>query len=123
MDLQKTYRDYWRCRIIEQQAQQQQAVQQARRELRRIVELLVQKFGVDRIIVFGSLVRGGFTPESDIDLAVAGLPVDAYFTAMAAVNHLTDRWVDLKPLEDLHPHFRQRVFQTGEEIYARDLCE
>ncbi|OGG44062.1 MAG: hypothetical protein A3F84_28065 [Candidatus Handelsmanbacteria bacterium RIFCSPLOWO2_12_FULL_64_10] len=44
-----------------------------------------------------------------------------YFAALAAVNRLTHLWVDLKPLEDLDPHFRQCVLTTGERVYARGV--
>jgi len=48
--------------------------------LRRYVELLKSEFGDDLVSVclFGSVARGDFRPESDIDvlLVVRGLPVD-----------------------------------------------
>jgi len=119
----KNYLAYWHSRIIKQQTHNQELIQQARTDVDRIVPLLVDEFGAIRIILFGSLVKGTFTSESDIDLAVEGIPRGHYFAAVAAVNHVTLRWVDLKPLEDLCPHFRQRILTTGEVIYARDICE
>lgn len=116
----KDYLAYWHGHVVQQQTHNQQLRQQARNDVKRIVPMLVDTFGVIRIILFGSLVKGTFTSESDIDLAVEGIPCDQYFAAMAAVNHVTHRWVDLKPLEDLLPHFRQRILTTGELIYARD---
>jgi predicted nucleotidyltransferase len=95
--------------------------QQTRADLQPIVDVLVRQFGAIRIILFGSLARGRFAPDSDIDLAVEGIAPEHYFAALAAINRLTRRWVDLKPLEDLDPHFRQRVLTTGECIYARDV--
>lgn len=61
--------------------------------------------------------------NSDIDLAVAGIPPEHYFNALAAVNRLSDSFrIDLKPLEDLEPPFYQRVIQTGECLYGADIC-
>lgn len=112
---------YWHRRRTQRQTQSQRLAQQARVDLGRIVDALVREFGAKRIILFGSLVRGRFAPGSDIDLAVEGIPHGDYFAALAAANRLTRLWVDLKPLEDLDPHFRQRVLTTGEQVYARGV--
>jgi predicted nucleotidyltransferase len=119
----KDYLTYWQGRMVQQQAHHQQLRQQARSDITRIAPLLVHEFGAIRIILFGSLVKGTFTAESDIDLAVEGILSDHYFAAMAAVNRMTPRWIDLKPLEELAPHVRQRILTTGEVIYARDNGE
>lgn len=75
--------------------------------------MLKQEFGVTRIIVFGSLVKHRFHPDSDIDIAAEGIPAADYFAAVAAVNRVSRRWVDLKPLESLDSHFRDRVLAEG----------
>lgn len=110
------YIDYWRQHSVNQAEQQQQAVDLAWQEVRRMAQCLRQEFGVQRILVFGSLVRGRFTPESDIDLAANHIPPSRYFEAVARANDFSDRWVDLKPLEDLTPYFRDRVLATGVDV-------
>jgi uncharacterized protein len=115
--------EHWRDRQRQQQRQHQQLAQQARQDLVPIVEILAYQFGVQRVILFGSLARGRFVVESDIDLAVEGIAPDVYFSALAAVNRLVDRWVDLKRWEDLDPHFQQRVLATGEVLYERDRSQ
>jgi len=115
------YVDYWRRRGAEQKRHSQRLAKQARSDLERIVTALVGEFGASRIILFGSLVRGRFAPGSDMDLAVEGIPPGDFFAALALVNRLASLRVDLKPLEDLEPHFRRRVIATGEVIYARDV--
>jgi uncharacterized protein len=112
--------EHWLKRQQAQKELNQSLAREARVLLDRIVTLLVQKYGVRRIILFGSLARGRFDAESDIDLAVEGLAKEDYFTALAAASDLADRWVDLKPLEELEDHFKQRVLATGECIYAQD---
>ena len=108
---------YWKQRMTQRAAQNKKLVNQARSDVDTIVEMLVSQFGVRRVILFGSLVRGRFRETSDIDLAVEGLRKKDYFLAVAEANDLTRRWVDLKPFEDLEPHFRDRVLQTGECVY------
>lgn len=114
---------YWRERRAKQKAQNQRMVLQARSQLVDIVNILVEKFQVTKVIVFGSLVKDKFTAESDIDIAVEGIDKKDFFRALSEVNRQTDRWVDLKPLEDLEPHFRKRVFETGECIYEADFSK
>ena len=118
MKVEQKHIDYWRRRQTQQQAQSQQMALSARAAVEEIVRVLVSEFGAQQIILFGSLVRGGFAPGSDIDLAVAGIRKADYFADLAAANRLTPLWVDLKPTEDLDPHFRQRVLATGECIYG-----
>lgn len=110
------YIDYWRQRTANQAEQQTQAMDQAWREVRQMAQCLRKEFGAQRILVFGSLVRGRFTPESDIDLAADHIPPARYFEAVARANDFSQRWVDLKPLEALTPHFRDRVLATGVEV-------
>lgn len=78
-----------------------------------IADLLVKQYDVRRVILFGSLARDRFAEESDIDLAVEGLPPILYFEVLAQVNRITSRWVDLKRWEDLDLHFQARVLETG----------
>lgn len=115
--------DYWIKQQKQQQLEDQIRTEQARTEVQAIVKVLTEQFSIKKIILFGSLVRGKFHENSDIDLAVEGVPKRDYFTAVAIANNLTSRWVDLKPLEDLEPHFRERVLATGECIYEANVSE
>jgi uncharacterized protein len=117
--MEQNYIDYWRDRQARQKRQHQQLATQARQEVGLIADLLVKQYDVQRIVLFGSLVRDRFVAESDIDLAVEGLPSASYFEILALVNQLASRWVDLKRWEDLYPHFQSRVIDTGEVIYER----
>lgn len=42
----------------------------ARAHLERMLDALVEDYGAEKIIVFGSCVRGGVTEHSDVDLCV-----------------------------------------------------
>lgn len=109
--------DYWKCQQASRRRQHRQLARQARRDLGRIVQVLKEDYGVRQVILFGSLVRKQFTAESDIDLAVAGLAPEDFFIAWAEINRLSRFRIDLKPMESLDPHFRQRVLSQGEVIY------
>ncbi len=109
--------DYWR----ERQSENRQFAARARAALDPIIQVLVARFGARRIILFGSLAGGRFTAQSDIDLAVEGIAREEFFAALAEVNRCSPTWVDLKPLEDLEPRFRERVLSTGECVYARTI--
>ena len=113
------YIDYWRDRQAKQAAEAKALAKQAWVDVQQIVHLLITEFEATQLIVFGSLVQDDrFDAESDIDLAVASIPPKDFFTAMAAVNRITQQWVDLKPIEALDPHFLQKVLKTGKMIDA-----
>jgi predicted nucleotidyltransferase len=67
-------------------------------------------------LVYGLLMTDRFSAESDIDLAVASLAPADYFPALAEAGKLTDFPVDLKPLEALAPHVRDRILERGEDV-------
>jgi len=118
--VEQKYIDYWRDRRVKESQYHKKLANEARQEVKQIVNFLVQHYGVQRIILFGSLTRNRFVADSDIDLAVEGLtPVD-YFEILAQVNRLASRWVDLKLWPDLDPYFQSRVLETGEILYARE---
>ncbi|NOX61203.1 MAG: nucleotidyltransferase domain-containing protein [Chloroflexi bacterium] len=110
------YLSYWRQRMAAEQARNRRLAERARADAQRIAAMLRHEFGVTRVLLFGSLVKGGFSADSDIDLAVAGLAPDAFFTALARAGQLTEFPVDIKPLEALESHFKHRVLEMAEEI-------
>lgn len=110
------YATYWRGRHDQEEKRCQIAAEQATAEARNIAALLRDCYGATRVILFGSLARGGFSLESDIDLAVVGLAKSDFYTALADANDCTNRWVDLKPLEAVHAHFRSRIMETGIDL-------
>ena len=47
-------------------------------EIQDIARQIVEKYHPDKIILFGSAARGGFTPDSDVDLLVIKKDVPRY---------------------------------------------
>lgn len=105
--------DYWRQQQQQQAAQLEVLKHQAWRDVQQIAQTFKQEFDVPQIFVYGSLLKERFMADSDIDIAVAGLAKDRFYEAVAAVNDLCDRWVDLKPIESLEPYFWQRIQSQG----------
>ncbi len=108
---------YWQQRQVEVKKRNQGLAKQARQDARQIAAFLAKHYGVQKVVLFGSLATGPFTADSDIDLAVAGLPVADFFQAYGELMALSDFIIDLKPLEKVDPHFYQRVMTQGEVIY------
>lgn len=78
----------------------------------RCAQLLRARFGVHRVILFGS--AAGDAPwhsESDLDLAVEGLRPEDHLRALNACYELLPRGLalDLIPLEDAWPELRARI--------------
>ena len=64
--------------------------EQAWQLARQAAALLKNEFGVERVVVFGSLVHEGrFTQWSDVDLAAWGLSSANWLRASAAVGKLS----------------------------------
>ncbi|HWE49555.1 MAG TPA: nucleotidyltransferase domain-containing protein [Bryobacteraceae bacterium] len=61
---------------------------------------LFVELGASQVFVFGSAVRGELRSDSDIDMAVSGLPPRVYFSAISQASDLIGRPVDLVDLDD-----------------------
>lgn len=88
--------------------------------LKEHVTEIFEQFGVRKIGIFGSVVRGEDTPVSDIDILVEFSPgkktFDNYFGLKQYLESLFGRKVDLVTTEGLHPYIRKNVLR--EVVYA-----
>jgi predicted nucleotidyltransferase len=73
--------------------------------LRSVADLLV-RMGATQVFVFGSATKDGLRPDSDVDMAVTGLPPTVYFSAVSRASDLLGRPVDLVDLDDPTPLVR-----------------
>ena len=76
---------------------------------------LLRSMGASEVFVFGSLVKGELRPDSDIDIAVSGLPAKVYFSAISRASDILGRPVDLLDLDDDTPLVRH-LLGSGELI-------
>jgi predicted nucleotidyltransferase len=64
---------------------------------------LLIALGASEVFIFGSALTGRLRPDSDIDMAVSGLPPQVYFSAVSQASNLIGRPVDLVDLDDESP--------------------
>ncbi len=80
---------------------------------------ILTRNGATQIILYGSMARGDFSAESDIDLCVSGLAGLSYFRAVGECLKEIDSHVSIVPLENTWGYFRQRILQEGKVLYAQ----
>lgn len=76
---------------------------------------LLRSMRATQVFVLGSATKGGLRPDSDIDMAVSGLPPKIYFSAISRASDLLGRPVDLLDLDDPTPLVRY-LLGNGELI-------
>ena len=105
-------RQHWQQRLQAEAAAVAERTAAARQLAQVAAERLLERWrDLQGIWLFGSLRDGRFGLTSDVDLAVAGLPEDALLGSMALLEPLQDGGIviDLVRLEDLAPHWQQRI--------------
>lgn len=85
---------------------------------RAAAQILKERFGAKRVIVFGSLVHSAWFHEgSDIDLAVEDIPSGKFFRAWATLDYLNSPFeIDLIDYTFAPAHLRQVIEQEGVEL-------
>jgi predicted nucleotidyltransferase len=78
--------------------------------------LLRECYAARQVWLFGSLAAGQPTVDSDVDLAVEGLPSAVYFNALADLMSLFQGPVDLVRLEEAPDSLRDRILSEGREL-------
>ena len=114
-------RQHWQQRLDAEAAAVSERAAAARQLAQDAAERLLQRWpDLQGIWLFGSLHDGRFGLSSDVDLAVAGLPGDALLNAMALLEPLQhgEIVIDLVRLEDLDPHWQQRIRERAEVLRA-----
>lgn len=84
---------------------------------------ICKRYGVSRLLLFGSAIHGNFNATSDIDLLVEFLPGEeaGHFKLAALQLDLEEaigRKVDLKTPAELSRYFRDQVMQEAVIQYA-----
>ncbi|MGA7932397.1 MAG: nucleotidyltransferase domain-containing protein [Kovacikia sp.] len=111
------YRETVRRRQAEREQQQQTRQQRGWQVAREAAQVLKQEFGARQVWLFGSMLEvKRVRAESDIDLAVAGLPDDRYLEAVVRLLDLSDFSVDLVQVEHARSRIREVIEQKGVEL-------
>lgn len=83
---------------------------------------LAETFGVQRLALFGSVLRDDFTPESDIDVLVEYRPGARtglrFFALQEELEKLFGRKVDLNTPGFLPAAFREEVVANALDLYV-----
>lgn len=74
---------------------------------------LARQQGAQQVWLFGSVVHGDLDEDSDVDLAVAGLPAHRHTTLHIALTDLLQAPVDLVRLEQAPESLRQTIERWG----------
>jgi predicted nucleotidyltransferase len=85
--------------MIGDEVRMKQSLQQG---IEKAAEVL-KEAGAKEVYVFGSAAEGRATPHSDIDLAVKGLPPEAFFQAIGRVAMEISRGFDLVDMDERNP--------------------
>ena len=83
------------------------------RQLIQQAAVALKAAGAQEVYLFGSAARGTLRPDSDIDLAVSGLPPALFFRAMAQAGDTLGRPLDLVDLDETTP-FTRYLREEGE---------
>ena len=84
---------------------------------------LCRRYGIRRLSLFGSKLKGTDRPDSDVDLLVEFEPeARPTLLTMARIERelsplLSDRKVDLRTANDLSRYFRDEVVRTAQVQY------
>ena len=87
-------------------------------ELAQRVKLAAQVLiaaGAREVFLFGSAATGSIREGSDIDLAVTGLPPEAFFFAMGEARDILQHSLDLVDLDEDNP-FTRHLKEEGELV-------
>jgi uncharacterized protein len=105
-------------RIAAMQRRAQQRAADVRSRLALATSVLRQK-GARRIWLFGSMSRGGYPhSNSDVDLAVEGLPAEDLMRTLLELEDTLGAPVDLIRLEEASDSLVHRIQLEGEEQFV-----
>ena len=80
--------------------------------IERLVAVL-KSSGAKTVYVFGSTAKGTMRDDSDLDLAVSGLPPENFFKALSAASNVLDQSIHLIDLDEVTP-FTEYLKEEGE---------
>jgi predicted nucleotidyltransferase len=92
------------------------SMEQLLRQYRADILRLAAKHGAHDVRVFGSVVRGEDTPDSDVDFLVTMEPERSLFDMGGLLTDLEDllgRRVDVVTQDGLHSYIRDRVLNEA----------
>ena len=90
---------------------------------REKISAFCRKHHIRRLSLFGSVLRGDFRPDSDVDVLVefepGHVPGLAFFAMERELSEILGRKVDLNTLRSVSPDFREQVQAEAEVEYEQ----
>ncbi len=90
-------------------------------EIKNIVSPIAQRYGVDRVFLFGSYARGEATPESDLDFRIDRGKLRGLFALGGMYSDLQeqfDKKLDLLTTASLDDDFLKRISREEVLVYG-----
>ena len=90
---------------------------------RKNIAAFCRRHHIEKLSLFGSVIREDFGPDSDIDVLVefeqGHCPGLSFFSMQSELSEIFGRKVELHTPNFLSRYFRDRVLQEAEVQYAR----
>lgn len=84
---------------------------------------ILSRYGANQVILYGSMARGTYRTDSDIDLCVEGLPKENFFRALAECLMASHRSLSIVDFENSHGYFRERILTEGKILMSVDILK
>lgn len=111
--------DAWRARGAAREASERAHRASVRALLPAVTRLLVEDFGAQRVVLFGSFARETADERSDVDLLVDGIAPERLGDAHVAVlDAMPGLWVDLVPASGARAEVLARAELEGITLHA-----
>lgn len=120
------YKTMWKRRLGEDEEARLRLRKEAIEAAGRAAKALVERFGAEKVYLFGSVLEPRyFTEWSDIDMVVLDLAPAQYFKALSGIWGLLPHGMelDLIPYEDADSFLKEKVLREGVLLYdKKQLC-
>lgn len=81
-------------------------------DIKKAIDIL-KNSGAKEVFIFGSLANGKFNENSDIDIAVKGLPMKDFYKIASVLMFELENEIDLIDLDDKENRFTQMLLKSG----------
>lgn len=86
------------------------------KDIRKIESILIH-YGAVKVILYGSLARGDYKVDSDIDICYEGISDESYFRAVAECLMESQRRVSILDFKSIKGYLKQRILKEGKLVY------
>lgn len=81
------------------------------------IESILIRYGDWKVILYGSLAKGNYKVDSDIDICYEGIPDESYFRALAECLMKAQRQISILDFKSIKGYLKQRILNEGKLLY------